>query len=445
VGEGREIGSFFSVSFGEASTMKILIKLKNFILIISFISIIQETYANWGMVTTMEQEDGIGQFCVSGFDNLGSFRVFLDEVEVSDDLQGLVDAGEASIYEYDDEICLRVIIPLFTTSKTLRILQGDKEATWQLSQASNSYDSSLGGQIKDDHLFNILPRAPKDGDTCVIDRPSPSIPCTGCANAACGSWLDSANPYPCCDNNNDKDTRDYVDGKCEWWAARSARFSWGFYPYWGEANNWRSMASLDERVSVGALRPGETGLYLDPAKPHVAWVTGLVRNEDGAVQIEEMNCGTARYTGTWKLHTEINRKYYTCESPWATIQPLDIPAGVTKRWIMATGKDFVYKIKTNRECATGVWTDVKGLIWNLYQKGQTIEGTFDVATCGMYKVNGSVSGGKISLLAQPATVKEDCCNASFVGNIENCSVAKVHFRNYCTGNHGDMVMTKRGL
>jgi hypothetical protein len=398
---------------------------------------------NWELPTSIQQDGNTIEFCVEGVKSSDSYKLFLDDVDVTVEFADLLKFGDASITDFLDEMCLRVNKLEFTTSTTLSLWLEDNVGTWQLVVDAGTDDSEHLFDL-DSQSFNLNRVAviPKPGDKCIINGLAPVLPCPGCPNAGCGNWIDAPNPFPCCDNNVNGFSMNYQDGKCEWWAARSARLAWGFYPYWGVAKNWRARADLDKRVVRDLFRPGKAGLYLDPTRAHVAWATGRTRTTDGLIEITEMNCGMARYTGTWKVNTAGKLQ---CSLPWSKVEPLSNSSGFVTRWIAPEGKDFIYKNTQNRQCATGVWTDVKGLIWNLYQNNQAITGTTDVSGCGLYKVTGSLVGNKINLVAVPAKIKEGCCKASFQGTMDGCGKANVHFRNFCTGNHGDMQMTKRGL
>ena len=401
-------------------------------------------WGNWELPTSVQQDGNTTEFCVEGVTSNDSYKLFLDDVDVTVEFADLLNVGDAAIYDYPDEMCLRVNKLEFITSKTLSLWLDDNVGTWELAVDVGTEDSEFGVDLESQSLTlrEAVAVLPKPGDTCTINRTAPVLPCPGCPTALCGTWIDAPNPFPCCDNNVDNTSRGYRDGKCEWWAARSARLAWGFYPYWGEAKNWRAKADLDIRVVRDFFRPGRAGLYLDPTRAHVAWATGLTNATDGSIEIKEMNCGRARYTGTWKIN---DAGELQCTLPWSKIEPIGDSSGFITRWIVPVSKDFVYKNTQNHQCATGVWTDVKGLIWNLYQNNQTITGTTDAAGCGLYKVTGSLVGDNLKLLAVPAKIMEGCCNSSFEGTMVDCVKATVHFTNYCTGNHGDMQMTKRGL
>ncbi len=399
---------------------------------------------NWELPTSIQQDEDTTMLCVEGTTSNDPYKLFLDDVDVTVEFADLLEIGDASITDFIDEMCLRIKKFEFITSKTLSLWLDDNVGTWQLAvNPATDESESLVDPVLQPYIFRqAIATIANPGDKCIINGPTPILPCPGCPTAVCGTWIDAPNPFPCCDNNADKNSMGFGDGKCEWWAARSARLAWGFYPYWGGATSWRAKADLDKRVIRDFFRPGKAGLYLDPTRAHVAWATGLTRAIDGMIQIQEMNCGMARYTGTWKVN---DAGKLQCSLPWSKIEPYGYSSGFTTRWIAPEGKNFVYKNTRNHQCATGVWTDVKGLIWNLYQTNQTITGTTDVAGCGSYKVSGSVVGNKINLSAVPAKIKEGCCNSSFIGTMDSCNKASVHFRNYCTGNHGDMIMTKRGL
>lgn len=398
---------------------------------------------NWELPTSVQQDGNTNLFCVEGVTSNDPFQIYLDDMDVTVDFVDLLDKGGATIVDYPDEMCLEVKKLEFGTSKTLSLWLTNQVATWDMAVDRSAADTESWADLEPQSplLSQEVAATPVPGSPCTINRTAPVLPCPGCPTATCGTWLDAPNPYPCCDNDADGNTMGYKDGSCEWWAARSARFKWGFYPYWGLAKQWSARADRDKRVVKGLFRPGRAGLYLDPTKPQVAWATGLV-DTNGMIEIQEMNCGRARYTGTWQFNSA---RVLECSMPWSKIQPYGYSSGLTTRWVAPTGKDFVYKDTTNRQCATGVWTDVKGLIWNLYQNNQTITGTTDTAICGLYRVSGSLVGNAFNLMAVPAKPQDGCCNSSFEGTMSGCSTATVHFRNYCTGNHGDMLMTKRGL
>lgn len=399
--------------------------------------------SNWELPTSVQREGDTILFCAEGVKSNDPFQLYVDDRDVTVDFADLLDEGEAGLYDYPSEMCLEVNKLEFSTSKTLSLWLEDQVATWIIPLQEGADDSKSWVDLESQAplLSQLMTATPTPGAPCTINRTTPVLPCPGCPTATCGSWLDAPNPYPCCDNDVDGNSMGFKDGSCEWWAAYSARIKWGFYPRWGLAKQWRTWADRDKRVLRTLFRPGRAGLYLDPTKAQVAWATGLV-DTNGMVQIQEMNCGRARYTGTWQFN---KAGVLECSLPWSKIQPYGYSSGLTTRWVAPAGMDFVYKVTTNKQCATGVWTDVKGLIWNLYQNNQAITGTTDSASCGLYRVSGSLVGNAFNLTAVPAKPQAGCCNSSFEGTMSGCNTATVHFRNYCTGNHGDMTMTKRGL
>ncbi len=242
------------------------------------------------------------EFCVARVLPTDEYAVFIDETDVTSSIASLVETGAASLITAEDGMCIRVENAGFSQEQTVSIWLGDQMGTWQVSELMPNYDYS---SIID---FNLqIPIAYGDrqvmaiklkaaGDRCLLyDDDAPAI-----YGGRCGGHVSKGNPFPCCDNNANGDPMDKdKDGNCIWWAARAANLSWGFFPDWGGATQWRANAGKDSRVTVGTFHPNVQGIYIASKNNHVAWATGNTKS-NGTVEVEEMNCGHVHIYGTMK-------------------------------------------------------------------------------------------------------------------------------------------------
>lgn len=65
-------------------------------------------WGNWELPTSVNQDGNTTEFCVEGVTSNDSYKLFLDDVDITVEFADLLNVGDAAIYDYPDEMCLRV-------------------------------------------------------------------------------------------------------------------------------------------------------------------------------------------------------------------------------------------------------------------------------------------------------------------------------------------------
>lgn len=124
------------------------------------------------------------------------------------------------------------------------------------------------------------------------------LPVFGQASNTCNAYTSIGNPYPCCDNDGDKNQNGPKDGNCTWWAWKRAKETWGNMPSvsWGGAGySWVTYARNAGYQVLTSPAPESIGI----TSGHVAWVETVNTNQN--IGTTEMNCGYPTLPqGGWK-------------------------------------------------------------------------------------------------------------------------------------------------